>query len=58
MVADEKQLKASGIETTPTVAIDGLNISTGWVPSRSEVQRGIQMRVDQLNVNKPPPETE
>jgi hypothetical protein len=53
IITDPQQLKASGIDRTPTVLVDGAYVSTGWVPSRNEIMRAIRQRMDQLNVNKP-----
>lgn len=52
IVTDEKQLAAHGIIDPPAVLVDGLAISTGWVPSRNEVERGIRMRLDQLQTTE------
>jgi hypothetical protein len=48
MVTDAKQHKLQGVEQFPTINIDGVAISQGYVPSRNEIQRAIQSRLDSL----------
>ena len=54
MVTEASQLKMSGIDTFPTVSIDGLTISMGYVPSRIEIRRAIEQRQHQLAAGRPP----
>ena len=52
IITDPQQLKASGIDRTPTVLVDGAFVSQGWVPSRNEILRAIRQRMDQLNIQQ------
>lgn len=51
IITDAAQLKASGVDRTPTVLVDGACVSQGWVPSRNEIMRSIKQRQEQLNVH-------
>jgi len=46
IVTDEKQREMQGIESTPAVAIEGMTVSAGWVPSRTELRRAIQQHIE------------
>ncbi|MBN2083345.1 thioredoxin family protein [bacterium] len=48
IVTDPGQLRMNGIEDTPSVMVDGSTVSMGYVPSRTEMQRYIQQRMDIL----------
>ena len=48
IITDPGQLKMNGIEDTPSVMIDGSTVSIGYVPSRTEMQRYIQQRMEIL----------
>jgi len=48
IVTNEQMLKINGIEDTPSVYMDGMMISVGYAPSRMQMKRAIQQRLDQV----------
>jgi hypothetical protein len=48
IITDQRQLEMNGITETPSVAVDGTLVSQGYVPSRTEMHRYIQQRVEVL----------
>lgn len=50
IVTDPAQLRMSAIEDedTPLVSVDSVTITRGYVPSRGEIQRAIEQRIEQL----------
>ena len=51
IITDPTQLSISAIEDddTPLVTIDSVTVTRGYVPSRGEIQRAIQLRLGQVN---------
>jgi hypothetical protein len=49
MVTDPSLLASNGVDRTPAVNVDGLFISTGWVPSRNEIARALRSRLSQVD---------
>jgi hypothetical protein len=52
IVTDELQVKASAVELLPSITVDGVMISTGWVPSRSELRNALQQRRQQIDASR------
>ena len=46
IVTDESQLKMIGVDNPPAVAIEGMMVSSGWVPSRTEMKRAIRQQIE------------
>ena len=46
IVTDEKQRQMQGIESTPAVSIEGMTVSSGWVPSRTELKGAINQHLE------------
>ena len=49
MITDEALHASNGVEKTPAVYVDGMMISNGWAPSRMEIKRVLEKRVEALN---------
>ena len=48
IITDKRQLASAGVDRLPAVSIDNLIISQGYAPSRMEIMRAFQQKVDQL----------
>jgi hypothetical protein len=48
IITDPVQHTSAGVDRLPAVSIDNLIIAQGYVPSRNEVLRAVQQKVDQL----------
>ncbi len=48
LITDEALLTSNGIEKTPAVFVDGMMISNGWAPSRMEIRRALEKRIEAL----------
>jgi hypothetical protein len=48
IVTDPLQVANAGVDRTPAVSIDNLIVAQGYVPSRTEVTRALQMKLDQI----------
>jgi hypothetical protein len=46
MITDESMHASNGVEDTPAISVDGLMIANGWSPSRQEMKRAIEARVN------------
>ena len=46
IVTDPHMMKMNGVEQTPAVFIDGVMVSVGYAPSRMQMRRAIQQRID------------
>ena len=49
LITDESLMRMNGIEETPAVFVDGVVVSNGWSPSRTEMQRALQHRIEALS---------
>jgi len=49
IITDPVQMANSGVDMPPAVSIDGLMVSTGWVPSRTELIRAIKQRQEMMH---------
>jgi len=52
IVTDAQQVRMSGVELLPSIAVDGVMISTGWVPSRTELRSALQQRRQQIDASR------
>lgn len=52
IVSDPSQLLAAGVDRTPAISIDNLIIAQGYVPSRTEVERAVKRKLDQLEQSR------
>lgn len=48
IVTDPQMMKINGVEQTPAVFIDGVMVSVGYAPSRMQMRRAIQLRIEAL----------
>lgn len=48
IITDPLQTANAGVDRTPAVSIDNLIVAQGYVPSRNEIARALQMKTDQL----------
>ncbi|MCB1186993.1 thioredoxin family protein [bacterium] len=48
LVDDPNLLAMNGIESTPTVVLDGLPICQGYIPSRTELERSVDRQIRAL----------
>lgn len=52
LVTDEHMRRMNGVDQTPSIYVDGVMISTGYAPSRMQMRRAIQLRLDSLHPRK------
>lgn len=48
IITDPVQTANAGVDRTPAVSIDNLIIAQGYVPSRNEIARALQMKLEQI----------
>jgi hypothetical protein len=54
IITDPAQLSMNGVDGTVAVSVDGMMVANGWVPSRNELVRAFQQRMQAINVHKIP----